>query len=238
MIDCPNCKSARNTSGLVVLNNRIFVDCFNCGYREEYVAKQTKLPAQEGEKFSSYRFSICPNCKKRVEWGDHTHGTFPCPHCGHDITDTSAFTDYGTCPNCHHNIIWEHSIDGNVKRCPNCKYIHGEEVVVPKQRLFPSGAVRVDDNTPAYTLMPPCAIRRLANVYKVGEVNYPNRNWRKGIPVTNIVDHALEHLMKWLEGSRTEDHLAKVAWAMFSLMYYESVDKLEDDVKWAASLKH
>lgn len=200
MIDCPNCNSARNTSGLVVVNNRIFVDCFNCGYREEYVAKQTKLPAQEASASMA---------------ASHTKAA-----------------DYGTCPNCHHNIIWEYDIDGNFKRCPNCKYVHGEEVVVPKQKLFPSGAVRNDDNTPAYTLMPPCAIRRLANIYKVGEQHYPNRQWRKGIPVTNIVDHALEHLMKWLEGSRTEDHLAKVAWAMFSLMYYEDSGILEDDVNW------
>lgn len=105
---------------------------------------------------------------------------------------------------------------------------NGPELV----KTFASGAVRVDADTPAYSYIPPCAIGRLANVYKEGERNYPGFNWRKGIPTSNIIDHALAHLNKWLSGDRGEDHLAKVAWAMFSLMYYEYMGIIEDDIKW------
>lgn len=90
-----------------------------------------------------------------------------------------------------------------------------------KEEKFSSGARR-EVLEYKYDTIPPCAMRRLAKVYYEGAQRYGDVNWQKGIPSSNLINHAVNHLMLWLEGNRDEDHLAKVVWGMFTLMYNES----------------
>src|SRR6266446_6008672 len=46
----------------------------------------------------------------------------------------------------------------------------------------------------AYHLLCPAALEQYAQTAKEGEIKYGPRNWEKGIPTENYIDHALEHL--------------------------------------------
>ena len=72
-----------------------------------------------------------------------------------------------------------------------------------------------------YDLISPLALRRLALVYERGAKKYGDHNWVKGQPVGRYVDSALRHILQYLEGDRTEDHIAQAAWNCFSIMHTE-----------------
>jgi hypothetical protein len=89
-------------------------------------------------------------------------------------------------------------------------------------RRFSTGAVRsTDADAERYDLISPIGLRRLARVYAQGATKYGPRNWEKGMPVDVVLNHGLRHLNRYQAGDRTEDHLGKIAWAMFALMHYE-----------------
>ena len=58
-----------------------------------------------------------------------------------------------------------------------------------------------------YDLIPPEAMIALAEVLHAGAVKYGDRNWEKGIPVQNCIDHCLGHLMQYQLGDESEPHL-------------------------------
>jgi hypothetical protein len=86
---------------------------------------------------------------------------------------------------------------------------------------FPTGAVRGSAGSTRYDLVPRVGLRRLAETCREGAEKYGVDNWVKGIPSSNLMAHALEHVYRWLDGDRTEDHLAHAAWGLFVLMHNE-----------------
>lgn len=92
---------------------------------------------------------------------------------------------------------------------------------------FATGAVR--SNTVAgqktfplrFALISPIGLRRLAETYGEGAAKYGDRNWEKGIPVSNLLDHAMAHINEYNNGDRSEDHLAHAAWGLFAVMHME-----------------
>lgn len=72
-----------------------------------------------------------------------------------------------------------------------------------------------------YDLIPAEGIRRLARHYENGAEKYGDDNWRKGQPFRRTLDSAIRHLYRYLDGDRTEDHLAAAAWGAFSIMHFE-----------------
>ena len=42
-------------------------------------------------------------------------------------------------------------------------------------------------------------------------MRYVEDNWQKGIPIKDCLNHAIDHIYKYLSGDRTEDHLAHAA---------------------------
>jgi hypothetical protein len=71
----------------------------------------------------------------------------------------------------------------------------------------------------------PNAIRRIATIFHAGAKQYGENNYQKGIndPVwqNERFNHAMDHLLKYREGDRSEDHLAKVGWYVCVLMGFE-----------------
>ena len=41
------------------------------------------------------------------------------------------------------------------------------------------------------------------------------------MPRATVIDHMFEHWHQWLEGDRNEPHLAKMAFGLMALWYYE-----------------
>ena len=97
------------------------------------------------------------------------------------------------------------------------------EQPVPENRTrFSSGAIRsADANSTRYDLMNCVAMRRIAEAYAEGAKKYDAHNWRKGFPVSDVMNHALRHIFLWLDGDASEDHLGHAAWNLCTAMYFE-----------------
>lgn len=72
-----------------------------------------------------------------------------------------------------------------------------------------------------YDLITPIGLRRLAQLYERGAIKYGDNNWQKGQPVSRFVDSAIRHMFNYLEGDKSEDHLAACAWNCFAVMHME-----------------
>ncbi|SRR5258706_6722848 len=99
---------------------------------------------------------------------------------------------------------------------------------------YSSGAVR--DNSEGkgrFDLIPYQGMIRLARHYEAGAKKYSDRNWEKGMNISRYVDAALRHLFKYVAGWNDEDHLAAVAWNVFSIMHHEhSLPEFQDLPIW------
>lgn len=90
------------------------------------------------------------------------------------------------------------------------------------QRKWPTGAVRDDNKGKGrYDLMSPIALRRDALLLEYGFRKYGPRNWEKGIPCSSYIDSAIRHLVQYMNGDRSEDHLARARWNIGCLMHTE-----------------
>jgi hypothetical protein len=87
---------------------------------------------------------------------------------------------------------------------------------------FPSGAMRsADAEHERYDLITPIGLRRLAATYAEGARKYGDHNWQKGIPASQMINHAIRHLYLWLAGDNQEDHLAHAAWNILGVCHFE-----------------
>lgn len=86
---------------------------------------------------------------------------------------------------------------------------------------YDSGAIRINSGIPKWSLLPLECIARVVDVYTQGAEVYGDYNWCKGIPDTVTWDHLMQHLYKYYSGDRSEDHLAKAVWGLFSIMFNE-----------------
>ena len=86
---------------------------------------------------------------------------------------------------------------------------------------FPSGAVRSSDAEHVrYDLVTPIGLRRLAETCAEGAKKYGDFNWQKGIPASQMLNHAIRHIYLWLEGDNQEDHLAHAAWNILGVCHF------------------
>jgi hypothetical protein len=74
-----------------------------------------------------------------------------------------------------------------------------------------------------YDLLPPTALRRIAEIYRKGAIKYADRNWEKGIPLHRFLDSAMRHLSQYQEGMQDEDHLAQAGWNILALLHTEEM---------------
>ena len=96
-----------------------------------------------------------------------------------------------------------------------------------KRQDFTTGARRdVAEGKGRYDLLPTRAIRRLAEHYENGAKKYGDDNWLKGIPLKRMIDSAMRHLFKALEGQTDEDHLTAAAWNILGII--ELQERIEE----------
>lgn len=103
-----------------------------------------------------------------------------------------------------------------------------------KNKKFKTGAVRNEEKfnkfPPRFDLISHIGERRLAETYGEGSIKYGDNNWLKGIPLTNLLNHAKDHINKYLASDRSEDHLAHAAWNLFAAMHMEDTDSTMNDL--------
>ncbi len=80
-----------------------------------------------------------------------------------------------------------------------------------------------------FDLIPAYCIRRLAQHYENGAEKYGDRNWEKGQPSSRYLDSAFRHLINYMEGDRSEDHLMAIVWNIFGIVYNDRyLDEMSD----------
>lgn len=89
---------------------------------------------------------------------------------------------------------------------------------------FETGAVRsTDADDTRYDLISPIGLEAVAKTCAEGAAKYGAFNFEKGIPVSNLLDHAVRHIYKFLAGDRSEPHLPHAAWNLLAAIHSEAM---------------
>ena len=84
---------------------------------------------------------------------------------------------------------------------------------------FSTGSLRdTREGKGRFELIPAHALTRLAQHFETGAKKYGDRNWEKGQPLSRYLDSAMRHLVKYLGGGRSEDHIIACAWNCFAFV--------------------
>ena len=86
---------------------------------------------------------------------------------------------------------------------------------------FETGAVRDTGGKGRMDLLPMCALIRISKHMEDALTHYPERNWEKGLPMHSMIDSALRHLMKYVDGQDDEDHLCAATTNLLMAMWTE-----------------
>ena len=78
-------------------------------------------------------------------------------------------------------------------------------------------------------LITPFALTRLAKHYENGSKKYADRNWEKGMKFSRYTASIFRHLIAWMKGDGSEDHLAAIAWNAFAIMHHQELKQTELD---------
>jgi len=96
--------------------------------------------------------------------------------------------------------------------------------VAPDLRTFSTGSVRdVRTNKGRYDLLSPFVEERDALHMERGGVNYGDRNWELGQPLSVYYDSAHRHMTRHWQGLEDEDHLAAARWNIAAIMHTEEM---------------
>lgn len=94
------------------------------------------------------------------------------------------------------------------------------------QVAYATGAVRsADRETVRYDLISPIGLRRVAEALHEGSTvkGYGDYNWEKGMPVADLLNHAIAHIYAFLAGDRSEDHLGHATWNLMGACHSEEL---------------
>ena len=94
---------------------------------------------------------------------------------------------------------------------------------------YQTGVVRDTGHKGRMDLLPMCALLRISKHMEdsilpdpqTGVAHYPERNWEKGMPMHCMIDSALRHLAKYVDGQNDEDHLCAAATNLLMALWTE-----------------
>ena len=91
-----------------------------------------------------------------------------------------------------------------------------------ERREFESGAVRdIQEGKGRMDLIPWTAIIELSKHCEDGALKYGERNIDKTLPISSLMDSALRHLAKYMEGYDDENHLRAALWNIAWAVQFE-----------------
>lgn len=104
--------------------------------------------------------------------------------------------------------------------------------MTPERHEYNTGAVRsADCDDIRYDLITPIGLRALAKTYAEGAEKFGVCNWENGMPVVDLLNHAIAHIYNFLGGDRSEDHLAHAAWNVLGAIHsYELWPELNKEL--------
>jgi hypothetical protein len=89
---------------------------------------------------------------------------------------------------------------------------------------FATGAVRSSDaEATRYDLISPIGLEAVARTCAEGAARYGDWNWEKGMPVHDLLNHAIRHVYLYLAGDRSEPHLPHAAWGLLAAIHSDEL---------------
>jgi hypothetical protein len=102
----------------------------------------------------------------------------------------------------------------------NCPERHPPKKAEPVTAKFGTGAVRsASVENFRYDLVSPIGLREVARTCAEGAAKYSDFNWEKGMPVHDLLNHAIAHVYAFLSGDRSEPHLGHAAWNLLAAIH-------------------
>lgn len=78
---------------------------------------------------------------------------------------------------------------------------------------YQTGAVRSNSAEDyRFDLIHPVIMFALGRTLHEGSQKYGSYNWEQGMPVSDLLNHGLQHIFKYLAGQRDEPHLEHALW--------------------------
>ena len=94
---------------------------------------------------------------------------------------------------------------------------------------FETGAVRDTGGKGRMDLLPWSAIIRVSKHMEDALSHYPERNWENGLPMHSMLDSAMRHIAKYMDGWTDEDHLCAAATNLLMAMWTEDhINNMQD----------
>lgn len=111
---------------------------------------------------------------------------------------------------------------------------------------YQTGAVRDTGGKGRMDLLPMCALIRVSKHMEdaikpdpeTGIPHYPERNWENGLPMHSMIDSALRHLAKYVDGMTDEDHLCAAATNLLMAMWTEEKKPEMQDIPSRSNRKY
>lgn len=117
----------------------------------------------------------------------------------------------------HANLREQAAAEPVTRRVVPAAAEHTEPGVTAK---FGTGAVRSDTFEEfRYDLISPIGLREVARTCAEGAKKYSDFNWEKGMPVHDLLNHAIAHCYEFLSGDRSEPHLGHAAWNLLAAIH-------------------
>lgn len=151
-----------------------------------------------------------------------------CPDCGQNL--------YFVIGTCHHTCMNKLCLnynrylkcDASLANKMSAEFIKDVESRMHdsgKRESMDTGSVRdTQEGKSRPDLICPLAIERLGHWLAMGAKKYAPHNWSKGQPMTRVEASMHRHMVKYMQGDKSEDHLVAVFCnAMFLLSFEEMI---------------
>jgi len=110
------------------------------------------------------------------------------------------------------------------------KKINDEIIIKKANRLFETGARRdSNENKPFCHMIKGYVRQRIGYHLNLGARNYGNNNFLLGIPTETYLESLDRHLASYMEGDRSEDHLAAIFFGIQGCMLNEQKEGISSD---------
>ena len=117
------------------------------------------------------------------------------------------------CLSCEHGDKCTLYMATGITRCNDYKKKKPEIKDSGERTTFETGAVRdMHEGKGRMDLLPWAAIMEVSKHCEAGAVKYGEHNVDRGIPTNSLLDSAVRHAAKYLDGWTDEDHLVAAAW--------------------------
>jgi len=78
-------------------------------------------------------------------------------------------------------------------------------------------------------LITPFGLTRLSKWYELGANKYGDRNWEKGMPFSRYTASMFRHVIAWMKGDKSEDHLSAIAWNSLVIIHHQELNEMQWD---------